>query len=101
MVAVESRPAMPGVSMICAIWFCLNENTLLLGLKFCMDCKSHEVFTAVLVKIKVSWDVTLCQVTNNCRNFGAAYDLLQDQTVEESCTKELLVHEDGVVMITK
>jgi len=58
MVAVEACPFMPGVS-ICTIWFCLNENTLLLGLRFCTDCKSHEVFTAVLVNIKVSWDVTL------------------------------------------
>jgi hypothetical protein len=53
----------------------------------------------VLVNIKVSWDVTLCQVANNYRNFGTAYDLFQVQTIEESCCIELLVHEDGVVTI--
>lgn len=53
----------------------------------------------MLVKIKVSWDVTLRQVANNYRNFGAAYDFLQVQTVEELCFIELLVHEDGVVTI--
>ena len=41
MVAVETRPAMSGVPMNCTVWFCLNGNTLLLGLAFCMDCKSH------------------------------------------------------------
>jgi hypothetical protein len=84
MVTVKAGPVMPGVFMICAIWFCVNENTLLLGQRFCMDCKSHEVFTAVLVKIKVSWDVALCQVAENYRNFGAAYDLLHVQAVEEA-----------------
>jgi hypothetical protein len=99
MVTVKACPIMPGISMICTIWFCLNENTLLLGLRFCKDCKSHEVFTAVLLDVKVSWDVTLCQVANNYPNFGAAYDLLQVQTAEELCSIELLVYEDGVITI--
>lgn len=99
MVAVEACPVMPGVSMICNIWFCLNENTLLLGLRFCTDSKSHDVFTAVLVNIEVPWDVTLCQMANNYRNFGTACDILQVQTVEELFSFELLVHEDGVFTI--
>jgi hypothetical protein len=101
MVAVEAFPFMPGVSMVCTIWFYLNENTLLLGLKFCTDCKSREVYTEVLVNTKVPWDVALCQVGNDYRNFGAAFDNLQVQTVEELCSIELLVHENGAVTIHK
>jgi len=66
---------MSGVSMICSIRLCLNENTLLLGLIFCTDCKSHEVFTAVLVNVQVSWDVRLCQVVNNYPKFRSSVRL--------------------------
>jgi hypothetical protein len=44
---------MSAVFMICTKGLCPNENTLLLGLIFCTDCKSHEVFTAVLVNINL------------------------------------------------
>lgn len=97
MVAVEGCLVMLEVPMICTIWLCLNENTLLLGERLCADYKSREVSTVVLVNVKVSRDVPLCHVASNYRSFGAAYELLQVQTIEELCCIELLVHEDGVV----
>ena len=30
MVAVEAGPATPGLSTICTVWYCLNENTQIL-----------------------------------------------------------------------
>ena len=66
-----------------------------------MDCKYYEIFRAVLVKIKVSWDVTLCQVANNYLNFAPAYDLLRVHAVQKECSIELLVPEDGVERHTK
>ena len=31
-----------------------------------------SVFTAVLIEILVSWNVTPCRLVNNCRNLGGA-----------------------------